>query len=986
MALRAFMARLRSGRGARRDLLESGARECAGGIGCGSDCAAQWRGCLGPRATANRSDGSAVPTRRPAEECLRTGSTLPELFRKRVAASPQAIAVRFRDETLTYAQLAAAVASVAAELRSRGVGGGSRVGVLLDRSIHLLPGLLGVLEAGAAYVPLDPIYPRERLQYMLDDAAVACVLVDSTTEDVAAGIAAETIRVDSIQARTGSASAIEPSAPAYVIYTSGSTGRPKGVEVGHRSLSNLLLSMAERPGCGSGDRLLAVTTICFDIAALELYLPLITGGTVDIAPTDVARDGAALLRELRRGAATMMQATPSTWKMLLAAGWMEPLNLVALCGGEALSRELANEIQRRVVRLWNLYGPTETTIWSMVDEVRRSEPISLGWPVANTRCYVLDEQRNRVPAGEAGELFIAGDGVARGYVNRPDLTAERFLSDPFGADGGRMYRTGDRVRLEADGRITYIGRVDDQVKVAGYRIELGEIESALRRIDGIDEAVVVVSRDSGGDDHLVAHVRMPRELAADAIAAELRRWLPEYMVPAVIRRVDEFPLTLNRKIDRVRLAAGSEAAPSRALTAVLRELAQAVVPAAGAIDTNRPLGEYGFRSIRFTALATKIRERLGVELTPAIFYRFTTIEALAAHIAAVAPHAGGADTRVVAAREKPARSSRPQRAASSDRDRSQQRIAVIGMAARLPGGRDLDDFWEASLQGRDMVREMPRQRPGASEFLSVLRERSGDDRIECGFIDDIDAFDAGFFGISPREAELLDPRQRLLLESVWHAIEDASIDPSTLGGSRTGVFVGGASSEYWELQCRNGQPFDPYTLSGFSDSLLSNRISFLLNLRGPSAPIDTACSSSLVALHRARMAMLAGECDLAIVAGVNLIVSPLFHLSLVRGGYLSRQRRCRTFDRSADGYVRGEGVAALLLKPLRPRRRGRRSDPRRAPRLRRKPRGPRAVAHCARPERAGRASAQCLSCGSRRSRHRHLHRDARHRDGPGRSD
>ena len=881
---------------------------------------------VGTRSSASAPTSKAadallrVPTddaRERRQECLRyTGSTLPDLFRERVAASPQAIAVRFRDETLTYVQLAAAVASVATELRARGVGEGSRVGVLLDRSIHLLPGLLGVLEAGAAYVPLDPIYPRERLQYMLDDAGVACVLVDSTTEGVAAGVTAQTIRIDSIPAGTGSAAAIEPSSPAYVIYTSGSTGRPKGVEVGHRSLSNLLLSMAERPGCGSGDRLLAVTTICFDIAALELYLPLITGGTVDIAPTDVTRDGAALLRELRRGTATMMQATPSTWKMLLAAGWTEPLNLVALCGGEALSRQLADEIQQRVVRLWNLYGPTETTIWSMVDEVRRNEPVSLGRPIANTRCYVLDEQRNRVSAGEAGELFIAGDGVAHGYVNRPELTEERFIPDPFSVDGGRMYRTGDRVRLEADGRITYIGRVDDQVKVAGYRIELGEIESALRRIDGIDEAVVVVSRDAGGYDHLVAHVRMSRELASDAIRAELRRWLPEYMMPAVVRPVAEFPLTLNRKIDRVRLAGGSEPAPSRGLTAVLRELAQAVVPAAGAIDTNRPLGEYGFRSIRFTALTTKIRERLGVELTPAVFYRFTTIEALAAHIAAVAPQASGTDARVASDREKPARLSRPHRAAGSDGDGS-QRIAVIGMAARLPGGKDLDEFWEASLERRDMVREMPRQRPGAAEFLSVLRERSGDDRIECGFIDDIDAFDAGFFGISPREAELLDPRQRLLLESVWHAIEDASIDPSTLGGSRTGVFVGGASSEYWELQCSGGQPFDPYTLSGFSDSLLSNRISFLLNLRGPSAPIDTACSSSLVALHRARMAMLAGECDLAIVGGVNLIVSPLFHLSLVRGGYLSRQRRCRTFDRSADGYVRGEGVAALLLKPLR---------------------------------------------------------------------
>src|SRR6185295_900888 len=352
---------------------------------------------------------------------------------------------------------------------------------------------------------------------------------------------------------------------AYVIYTSGSTGRPKGVQISHGALTNFLASMAEMPGIGAEDRLLAVTSLSFDIAGLELYLPLMVGGRVVLASREEAADGRRLQEMISESGITVLQATPATWRLLLESGWQGGEGLKALCGGEALSPVLAASLLERVGSLWNVYGPTETTVWSTVEEIRSEGPVSIGRPIANTEAYVLDGSGQPSPVGVPGELLLGGAGLARGYLARPELTAERFVPDPFGAPGSRLYRTGDLARYRTDGTLECLGRIDHQVKVRGFRIELGEIETALGNHPEVAAAVVVAPEETTGERRLVAYV-VPREGAGGEpltrdLRAAVRRSLPEHMVPTVWVQLAALPLTPNGKVDRRALPAPEAAAP-----------------------------------------------------------------------------------------------------------------------------------------------------------------------------------------------------------------------------------------------------------------------------------------------------------------------------------------------------------------------------------------------------------------------------------------
>ena len=429
--------------------------------------------------------------------------------------------------------------------------------------------------------------------------------------------------------------AIEEGQAAYVIYTSGSTGRPKGVEVSHRGMANFLLAMRNEPGMGVDDVLLAVTTISFDIAVLELYLPLVTGGRVVIAGEDEVTDGRRLMRRAEEAGATLMQATPATWKLLIAAGWRGSPSLRILCGGEALGRSLADDLLRRSAGLWNMYGPTETTVWSTFDRVTRDGPILVGRPIANTTLYVVDELFRELPIGVPGELYIGGAGVANGYVNLPELTSERFLRSPFKA-GERIYRTGDLVRRRHDGRVQHLGRLDDQVKVLGFRIELGEVESALRSHEAVHDAVVVVR-----DDRLTGYIVF--QTGQHATNTELRnmasRTLPAHMVPAQFVVLDALPLTSNGKVDRKALpdpdrqAAGSPhwespADPlSRVIAGVWTELLG--VSRVGLNDNFFEIGGHSLLAMESIAL---IEQRTGRRLDPRLLF-FKTVRELAATLA-----------------------------------------------------------------------------------------------------------------------------------------------------------------------------------------------------------------------------------------------------------------------------------------------------------------------------------------------------------------
>ena len=476
------------------------------------------------------------------------------------ARSPEAVAVVFGDRTLTYRELDERANRLAHRLWSLGVGPETLVGLCVERSVEMVVGLLGVLKAGGAYVPLDPGFPPGRIRLMLDDARVKVLLTQQDLRESLPVGDAEVVCLDSdwagIEDRPATPPdvAVSPENLAYVIYTSGSTGRPKGVQVTHGALANFLGSMAGLLGVAGDDTLLAVTTLSFDIAALEMYLPLTVGARVEIVPRDLAADGVRLAERLARGDVTLLQATPATWRLLLEGGWPGTPSLAILCGGEALPRALADRLIDKGCALWNLYGPTETTIWSTVAEVEPGDaPITIGRPIARTQLYVLDARLRPVPVGVTGELYIGGAGVARGYYRRPGLTAERFLPDPFGkTPGARIYRTGDLARWRSDGTLECLGRADHQVKIRGYRVELGEIEATLARHPAVRDSAVVAREDATGEQSLVAYVAS-RD-GQPASAADLRRWigeaLPEYMVPSTIVALDALPLTPNGKIDR----------------------------------------------------------------------------------------------------------------------------------------------------------------------------------------------------------------------------------------------------------------------------------------------------------------------------------------------------------------------------------------------------------------------------------------------------
>ncbi|MEN6373144.1 MAG: amino acid adenylation domain-containing protein, partial [Smithella sp.] len=528
-----------------------------------------------------------------------------------------------------------------------GVGSDVLVGICMERSLEMVVGLLGILKAGGAYVPLDPAYPKERLAFMVEDTGVPVLLTQESEMESMPEYVGHVLCMDRdykkyAQERTGvPVSGANSDNLAYVIYTSGSTGKPKGVQISHRAVVNFLCSMIKKPGISKEDILLSVTTLSFDIAALELFLPLVTGSQIVLVSREIASDGILLLRHLQECGATMMQATPATWRMLLEAGWHNKIGLKMLCGGEAMSPELASQLLDRGDSLWNMYGPTETTIWSAIYRIEsKINPVPIGVPIANTQIYILDRNLQPVPIGIAGELYIGGDGLARGYLNRPELTMERFLSDPF-ADRkeARMYRTGDLACYLSDGNIKYLNRIDHQVKIRGFRIELGEIEAVLKDHGAVSRVVVMDREDVSGDKRLVAYIIPDNEHTPDTndLREHLRKNLPEYMIPAAFVMMEKFPLTPNGKIDRRAFPMPEYArsdleetyvAPRTAIEQSLAEIWAEVlgVKRVGINDNFFQLGGHSLLAVR---LFVRIRKWIGVDLPLVTLFKSPTVRGLA---------------------------------------------------------------------------------------------------------------------------------------------------------------------------------------------------------------------------------------------------------------------------------------------------------------------------------------------------------------------
>jgi amino acid adenylation domain-containing protein len=576
----------------------------------------------------------------------RRATCVHHLFEAQVRVTPQAIALRFGTRRLTYTELNRQANRLASYLMAAGVGPEVPVGLHVGRSPEMLVALLGVLKAGGAYVPLDPAFPKDRIAWMIEDSRPPVLLTQSWLVPGLPDHPASVVCLDDGWEADGLEAAEDPDGQAgpdnlaYVIYTSGSTGKPKGVQVPHRALVNFLQSMQGEPGLGERATLLAVTTLSFDIAFLELFLPLVTGALVVIASREASADGIQLAELIDRCQATVMQATPATWRLLFDTGWKGRKGLKILCGGEALPWTLANQLRKRCESLWNMYGPTETTIWSTVHRVVDGrEPIPIGRPIADTQVYVLDANLRPVVPGEEGELYIGGAGLARGYRNRPSLTAERFVPDPFGGQlGARLYRTGDLARFLPDGTLECLGRVDHQVKIRGYRIELGEVEATIARHPAVREAVVVAREDVPGDKRLVAYV-VPRPEQSPTVAElrqSLKQRLPDYMVPSAFVFLGALSLTPNGKVDRLSLPApdSCHAGSGRDLAAARDQIEAKLVRIWERVLGIRPIGirenifELGVHSLTAARLFVEIERSFGKKVPAGSLFLSPTIEQL----------------------------------------------------------------------------------------------------------------------------------------------------------------------------------------------------------------------------------------------------------------------------------------------------------------------------------------------------------------------
>lgn len=576
----------------------------------------------------------------PRDKCVH------ELIAAQAASTPDIVAVVCGDQSLMYRELDGRANQLAHHLRGLGIGPESLVAISMDRSLEMMIALLGTLKAGGAYVPLDPTYPAERRAFMLEDSKASLLLTRSNESKQLSSLPND-FRVICLDTEWPQIAEEREDAPhvemtpenlAYVIYTSGSTGKPKGVQIPHRAVANFLYSMQREPGLNNADVLLSVTSISFDIAALEFFLPLTVGARVLLATAEEIFDAAKMKALLRESGTTAMQATPSFWQFLTDAGWPGDQRLKILCGGEALSRGLADRLLTCGAEVWNLYGPTETTIWSTLTKLAPGiEPVSIGRPIANTQVYILDFHLQPVPVGVSGELYIGGKGVARGYLNRPELTAERFISN---SDGSRLYKTGDIARYRADGSIECIGRNDFQIKLRGHRIDLGEIESALRRNPDVRDAVVSLVEEKPGEKRLVGYVLA--NTAASPNTASLQQFLksklPDYMVPGAFTVLDKFHLTPNGKVDRKALSARApgpgesnrsfvppHTITEETLARIWRDLLQ--LPRVGIHDNFFEIGGHSLLAMQFLA---RVRTTFQTELTLRQVFEAPTIAELAA--------------------------------------------------------------------------------------------------------------------------------------------------------------------------------------------------------------------------------------------------------------------------------------------------------------------------------------------------------------------
>ncbi|WP_292907751.1 hybrid non-ribosomal peptide synthetase/type I polyketide synthase [Niveispirillum sp.] len=856
------------------------------------------------------------------------GGRIDHRFAAQARRTPEAIAVVAGEQSVSYRTLDRRANALAHVLAARGIGPGRLVGICIERSVPMIVAVLAVLKAGGAYVPLSTDDPAERLVSMVGEAGPALVLVQPDRLDRFAAcdpdliLAADDLIAEHDEPPTVT---VSPDDLIYVLFTSGTTGTPKGVMVAHDSVANCLDWLQDTAPLTAADAVLSKTPTSFDPSVTEMFWPLTTGARLVLAAADGHRDPAYLVALMARERVSVTFTVPSQWQAYLEEPGLKACNALrwVFSGGERLPADLIRRFRRVLpgTTLVNVYGPTEATVfvstWICPDDPADDDSVRIGAPIANCRLHVLDDKLSPVPVGVPGMLYLSGRCLARGYLARPDLTAQSFIQGP---DGAPMYRTGDRVRLvrEEGGSLAlhYLGRADGQVKLRGMRLETGEVEVALLRHPAIAQARVQTVTAPSGENVLGACLVLATgtTLAEGEAASFLESRLPGWMVPRLWVTLPALPLTAHDKIDgaaverHLRAAMAQRTAGPMVADSCPTSDAERIVAGIWCELLNLPsvgrddhFFDMGGTSLMLARLRLRLEQAGFGPVAMLDLFRLPTVARLAAHLAGAGMSA-------------PVPVPVPARMAADKHE-----IAVIGMAARLPGAADIDAFWTNLIQGVDSIRHFSRDALlAAGVSPSVL-----DDPTYVpanGVLDGVEEFDAGFFGYSPRDAETLDPQHRLFLETVWHALEHGGYGKRGLE-ARVGIYAGSEISNY--LLFNLAHLVDPaemnggYALSLANDKdFLATRAAYALDLRGPALTVQTACSTSLSAVAMACDALAEGRCDMALAGGVSLQLPQVQGYKYREGMVASPDGRCRPFAADAGGTVNGNGVGVVLLKPL----------------------------------------------------------------------
>lgn len=840
--------------------------------------------------------------------------------------TPDAPALIYESRMLRYRDLSAQSNRMAALLQARGVGPDARVALLMERSPEALIALLGVIKAGGCYVPIDPHFPPDRIAYIMERSSAALVIVQpELRHSVPAG--REVVVLDDSLALLRAVSdapvkcAAMPENLLYVIYTSGSTGRPKGVAMTRRAGMNLVAWQNASSTPEPRGHTFQYASLSFDVSFQEIFSTWAAGGALVVVPEALRRDPMQLLRLARERAIVrwfMPYAALQQLAVSAAAAELYPDALRDLItAGEALriTPEIRAFFERmKACRLHNQYGPSETHVATAFlltgspQKWRELPPIGL--PIANASALLLDASGMPVPAGFNGELFLGGDCLARGYLDQPALTQERFVERSVDGQPHRYYRTGDVARVNAEGQLEFLGRSDDQVKIRGYRVELAEVESALIQHPAVRECAVV-AQEQAGTRHLVGYVVADGGgVDRKALRNYLDALLPEYMIPSAFVFIDHIPLTPSGKIHRRALSAvhpmqegarNDGTPPQNEIERILEQLWRQVL-ALGKVGIHANFFDLGGDSLKLARVQAGLRSSLKREVSILDLFRFPTIAGLALFLS------GGEEA--------------PGPVQSSQRINRSEPIAIVGMAGRFPGAASVSELWRNLCAGRESItffsdEEVAGAPPAGSE-LKFVKARGVLDRCEW--------FDAGLFGYGPREAELMDPQHRVFIESAWEALENAGCDPARYPGA-IGVFAACSMNTYLlynalkdrasvEEFARAFQVAGYQTLMGNDKDYLATRVAYKLNLRGPSMSVQTACSSSLVAICQACESLMSGLSDVALAGGVSISFPQQRGYLYVDGSIASADGHCRPFDASATGTVFGAGAAVVVLKRL----------------------------------------------------------------------